>query len=182
MRALVTLANGIDAVSRAIGMAVRWLAVLLVLLQFSVVVLRYAFGTSFIGMQEGVIYVHAMLFMLAIGYALLIDAHVRVDFFYGRWSERGKAWMDLVGVLVTILPFCWLLVWSSWGYVSMSFRMGEGPMQYGGLPFQPYLKALILVMAGLLAIQGLSLLLRSLAVITGTADVLFPSRRTVGEA
>ncbi len=182
MRALLRLADGLDAVSRAIGLSARWLAVLLVLVQFAVVVLRYAFGSSFVWMQEAVIYVHAALFMLAIGYAYMLDAHVRVDFFYGRWSERRKAWTDLVGVLATVLPFCWLLVWSSWGYVAMSFRLGEGPMQYGGLPFQPYLKSLILVMAGLLAIQGLSVLIRALAVITGTSAVLFPSRRTVGEA
>jgi TRAP-type mannitol/chloroaromatic compound transport system permease small subunit len=128
-----------------------------------------------------VVYVHASFFMLAIGYAYMLDAHVRVDFFYGHWSERRKAWADLVGVLVTVLPFCWLLVWASWGYVSVSFRMGEGPMQVGGLPLLPYLKALILVMAGLLALQSVSVAIRALAVITGASGVLFPARQTVSE-
>ncbi len=181
MRAFLGLADGLDAVSRAIGLGVRWLAVLLVLVQFAVVVLRYAFGSSFVWMQEAVIYVHAALFMLAIGYAYLLDAHVRVDFFYGRWSERAKAWMDLAGVVLAVLPFCFLLVWASWSYVSVSFRMGEGPMQVGGLPLLPYLKALILVMAGLLALQAASVAIRALAVIAGESSALFPARQTVSE-
>ena len=170
-----------DAVSRAVGLSARWLAVLLVLVQFAVVVLRYAFGSSFVWMQETVVYVHAALFMLAIGYAYLLDAHVRVDFFYGHWSERRKAWTDLAGVVLAVLPFCSLLVWASWGYVSVSFRMGEGPMQVGGLPLLPYLKSLILVMAGLLALQSVSVAIRALAVITGACGTLFPSRQAVSE-
>jgi len=117
--------------------------------------------------------------MLAIGYAYLLDAHVRVDFFYGHWSERRKAWTDLIGVIVAVLPFCWLLWWASWGYVERSFRLGEGPMARGGLPLQPYLKALILVMATLLGMQALSVLIRALGVITGRTTVLFPERQTL---
>jgi TRAP-type mannitol/chloroaromatic compound transport system permease small subunit len=181
MRPLLALADGIDAAARLLGRAVKWLAVLLVLVQFTVVVIRYAFGSSFIMMQESVVYLHAALFMLAIGYVYMLDAHVRVDFFYAGWSERRKAWTDLIGVLVTVLPFCWLLVWASWGYVSRSFMMGEGPMAVGGLPFTPYLKALILVMAGLLALQSLSVMIRALGVITGATDKLFPFRQAVSE-
>lgn len=182
MRAALALADGIDAGNRAIGLAARWLTVALVLVQFAVVVLRYAYGSSFVWAQEAVVYLHAFCFMLAIGYALLLDAHVRVDFFYGRFSERAKAAMDLGGALVCLLPFCALLAWASWGYVMRSFRFGEGPMQVGGLPFTPYLKALILVMAGLLALQGVSLAIRCLAVLRGHATVLFPRRQTIGEA
>ncbi len=179
MRAALRLADGLDLLSRAIGLGARWLAVLLVLVQFLVVVLRYVWGSSFVWMQESVVYVHAALFMLAIGYAYLIDAHVRVDFFYGRWSERTKAWCDLIGIVVTVLPFCWLLWWASWGYVERSFRLGEGPMARGGLPLQPYLKALILVMASLLALQALSIAIRAVAVITGRAETLFPQKQTL---
>lgn len=181
MRPLLALADGIDAISRTLGRGVKWLAVLLVLVQFTVVVIRYAFGSSFIMMQESVIYLHAALFMLAIGYVFMLDAHVRVDFFYGGWSERAKAWTDLLGVLITVLPFCWLLVWASWGYVSMSFRLGEGPMAVGGLPLLPWLKSLIIVMAALLTMQSVSVMIRALGVITGTTAVLFPSRQTVSE-
>lgn len=182
MRALLLLADGIDAVNRAIGLTVRWLAVALVLVQFIVVVLRYAYGSSFVWMQEGVIYLHAFLFMLAIGYAFLLDAHVRVDFFYGRWSERAKAWTDLGGVVVCVLPFCALLVWASWSYVTRSFSMGEGPMQVGGLPLVPWLKGSILAMAFLLGAQGVSVAIRAIGVITSGAERVFPHKQTVGEA
>lgn len=155
---------------------------LLVLVQFVVVVLRYAYGSSFVWMQEGVIYAHAFLFMLAIGYAYLLDAHVRVDFFYANWPERKKAWVDLVGVLVTVLPFCWLLIWASWGYVSVSWRMGEGPMQVGGLPLTPYLKGLIIAMAVLLGLQGLSVAIRAIAVIAGAAESVFPHKQVTAES
>lgn len=181
MRLALVLADGIDGMSRLLGRGVKWLAVLLVLVQFSVVVIRYAFGSSFIMMQESVVYIHAALFMLAIGYVYMLDAHVRVDFFYAGWSEKRKAWTDLLGVLITVLPFCWLLVWASWGYVSMSFRLGEGPMAVGGLPLLPYLKSLILVMAGLLALQSLSVIIRAVGVITGTTHKVFPWRQAVSE-
>ena len=182
MTPLLFLADAIDALNRRIGLTIRWLAVVLVLVQFIVVVLRYAYGSSFVWMQESVTYLHAFLFMLAIGYTYLLDAHVRVDFFYGGWSERAKAWTDLIGVLVCVLPFCWLLVWASWGYVSVSWRMNEGPISHGGLPLTPYLKGLIIAMAGLLALQSVSVLIRAVGVISGATSVLFPARRTVAEA
>lgn len=182
MRALLRLADGLDAASRALGGAVKWLAVALVVWQFAVVVLRYGFGTSYPWAQEGVTYIHAVLFMLAIGYVYMLDAHVRVDFFYAEWSERRRALLEACGILLLVWPFCALLVWASWGYVMMSFRLGEGPMTHGGLPFQPWLKGLILAMAALLALQGLSILLRALGVLAGLERTAFPRRQTVGEA
>jgi TRAP-type mannitol/chloroaromatic compound transport system permease small subunit len=182
LRGFLRLADGLDAVSRAIGLAVRWLAVLLVVAQFAVVVLRYAFGTSYPWAQESVTYLHAFLFMLAIGYVYKLDAHVRVDFFYGRWGERRRAALEAAGVVLLVWPFCALLLWASWGYVAVSFRLGEGPMTHGGLPLQPWLKALIPAMAALLALQGLSVLLRALGVLAGLERTAFPHRRTVGEA
>jgi TRAP-type mannitol/chloroaromatic compound transport system permease small subunit len=179
---LLRLADGLDALSFAIGRGIKWLAVLLVVAQFSVVVLRYGFGSSFIWAQELPTYLHAFLFMLAIAYVYMLDAHVRVDFFYGGWSERAKARLEIAGILLAVWPFCALLAWASWGYVAMSFRFGEGPMQQGGLPLQPYLKGLILVLAGLLALQALSVLIRAVAVLRGTGERIFPHRRSVGEA
>ena len=160
----------------------KWLAVGLVVAQFAVVVLRYAFGTSYPWAQESVVYIHATLFMLAIGYAYMLDTHVRVDFFWAGWSERRRAAFEIAGIALLIWPFCALLLWASWGYVAVSFRLGEGPMVHGGLPLQPFLKALIPAMAILLALQGLSVLLRALGVLAGEERVTFPRRRTVGEA
>ena len=182
MRAALRLAAAIDALSFAIGRTVKWLAVLLVVAQFAVVVLRYGFGSSFAWAQESVTYTHAVLFMLAIAYCYMLDAHVRVDFFHARWSERARARLELAGIALMVWPFCALLFWASWGYVAMSFRFDEGPMQQGGLPLQPYLKALIPVMAGLLALQALSIAIRAVAVLTHRGGQVFPHRQTVGEA
>ncbi len=159
-----------------------WLAVVLVVWQFGVVVLRYGFGTSVVWAQEIVVYTHAFLFMLAIGYAYMLDAHVRVDFYSVNWSEKKRAVVEILCVVLAVWPFCALLVWASWGYVAMSFRLSEGPMQMGGLPLQPYLKALILVMAGLLGIQALSVLIRACGVLAGREASVFPHRQSVGEA
>jgi TRAP-type mannitol/chloroaromatic compound transport system permease small subunit len=182
LRLLLRLADGADALNRAIGLTVRWLAVCLVLVQFVVVVLRYAYGSSFVWLQESVTYTHAFLFMLAIAYTYLVDGHVRVDVLYAGWSARRRALVDLLGILVCVLPFCALLVWASWPYVSMSWRMGEGPIQYGGLPLTPWLKSLIPAMAVLLALQALAIAIRAVAVLAGQAETHFPARSSTGSA
>jgi TRAP-type mannitol/chloroaromatic compound transport system permease small subunit len=155
---------------------------LLVLLQFTVVVLRYAFSTSYIMMQEGVIYLHAILFMLAIGYTCLVDQHVRVDVLYAGWTARRRAVVDLLAVLVGVLPFCALVLWASWAYVTTSWRFGEGPMAVGGLPFTPWLKSMIPAMAVLLGLQSLSIAIRCFAVLRGRADTHLPHRAHQGSA
>lgn len=181
MRALLGIADAIDEINGRVGQAAKWLAVLLVMVQFVVVVLRYAYGSSYIWMQESIVYVHATLFMLAISYAYLIDAHVRVDIYYARWSDRTKAWTDFLSVVITVLPFCVLVMWASWGYVLTSWRHSEGPMAVGGLPLTSWLKSLILIMATLLALQGISVAIRAAAVIRGQATSVFPRRPAVVE-
>ncbi|MCX7630618.1 MAG: TRAP transporter small permease subunit [Geminicoccaceae bacterium] len=173
---LLALARGLEAVVGAIGRTVRWLAVALVLVQLAVVVLRYAFGTSYIWLQESVIYTHAVLFMLSIGWTLLLDRHVRVDVFYARWSPATKAAVDLLAVLFAALPFCALVIWASWGYVAVSFRLGEGPMQVGGLPLLPWLKALVPAMAILLALAAIAIAARAVLVLAGRAETHLPRR------
>lgn len=159
-----------------------WLALATVLAQFAVVVLRYAFASSFVMMQESVIYLHATLFMLAIGYTFLVDQHVRVDVFYAGWSARRRALVDLAAILVAVLPFCALVVWASWGFAARAWTQGEGPMAYGGLPLVPALKSLIPLMAALLALQAASIALRCVAVLAGAAQTHFPHRAHQGGA
>jgi TRAP-type mannitol/chloroaromatic compound transport system permease small subunit len=182
MTALARLADALDAFSRALGNAVKWLAVLLVLVQFVVVILRYIYGSSFIWMQESVIYIHAALFMLAIAYTLLRDAHVRVDLYYGAWRPTTRAAVDLAGILIGVLPFCWLLIWASWTWAMTSWRMGEGPLQVGGLPLTPLLKAMVPGMAILLALQSVSVLIRCVVVIAGRTPTHFPHAATIEKA
>lgn len=176
MRAALRLAGVIDAASRQLGGVVRWCALGVVLVQFVVVLLRYAYGSSYVWMQEGVIYLHAMLFMLAIGYTFLVDGHVRVDVLYANWSARRRAFVDLLGILIGVLPFCALLLWASWSFAWTSWSLGEGPMQYGGLPLTPFFKSLIPAMAILLALQAVAIGIRCMAVLAGAAETHFPAR------
>jgi TRAP-type mannitol/chloroaromatic compound transport system permease small subunit len=176
MGGVLRLADAIDAATRGLGRAVKWLALAVVLLQFGVVVLRYAFSMSYVWAQESIVYAHATLFMLTVGYTFLIDQHVRVDVLYAGWSARRKALIDLIGVIVAVLPFCALVVWASWGYVAVSWRFGEGPMAVGGLPLVPFLKSLIPAMAILLGVQAFAIALRCVAVLAGAAETHFPAR------
>lgn len=159
---LSTAADALDQVNAWVGRVVRWLALLLMLAQFAVVVLRYMFGTSYIWGTETVLYLHAALFMLAAGYTLLIDGHVRVDIIYGSLGERGQAIINLLGTLVFLLPTCIVLLWFTWRFTANSWAIREGPLSVGGIPAAFILKTLIPAFALLLFTQGVSLALRSI--------------------
>lgn len=159
---MAALADALDALNRRIGMAVRWLALAMALLQLVIVVLRYVFGLSFVFLTEGVLYLHAGLFMLGAGYTLLVDQHVRVDIFYARRSPRGRAAVDAFGALFFLAPALLLLLWWSWPSVTRSWAMLEGPISVGGVPATFLLKSLVPAFCVLLLAQGLAILLRDL--------------------
>ncbi|MGF1593584.1 MAG: TRAP transporter small permease subunit [Kiloniellaceae bacterium] len=152
----------LEAVNAAVGAAVRWLALAMVLLQFAVVVLRYVFGISYIFLNEGVLYMHAALFMLGAGYTLLVDAHVRVDIFYSRLSARGRSLVDLAGGLAFLLPSMLVVAWFTWPSVRNSWNVLEGPISVGGIPASFLLKSLIPAFCALLIVQGVAAALRDL--------------------
>lgn len=152
----------LEAVNKAVGATVRWLALAMVLLQFAVVVLRYVFGISFIFLNEGVLYMHAALFMLGAGYTLLIDGHVRVDIFYSKLARRGRAVIDLAGACGFLLPSMIVLAWFTWPSVRNSWAVLEGSISVGGIPASFLLKSLIPAFCVLLVVQGLACALRDL--------------------
>jgi TRAP-type mannitol/chloroaromatic compound transport system permease small subunit len=153
---------GLDWINRAIGSTVCWFALAMVLLQFGIVILRYLFGISYIFLQEGVLYMHAGLFMLGTGYALLVGEHVRVDIFYGQLGVRGRAVIDVFGGLVLLLPSMLVILWVTWPFVRRSWIFLEGPLSVGGIPASFLLKSLIPAFCVLLSLQGISLILSSL--------------------
>lgn len=167
---LSAAADALDRVNSLVGRAARWLALLMLLAQFLVVVLRYLFGTSYIWGTETVLYLHAALFMLGAGYTLLVDGHVRVDIFYAGLGERGRALVDLLGTLLFLLPTCLVILWFTWRFTANSWAIREGPISVGGIPASFLLKTLIPAFAILLLIQGTSLLLRSLVRLQGGDD------------
>ncbi len=157
---LARLADAFDALNEWLGQAVSWLSLLMVLVTFLVVVLRYAFDLGWIAMQESITYMHAALFLVGVAYTLKHKGHVRVDVFFGRFSARAKAWVDLLGSLLLLLPVCLFIFSVSWDYVAQSWSLYEGSREAGGLDGVYLLKSLILVMAALLVLQGLSIMIR----------------------
>ncbi len=155
------LAARIDRFSDGLGHAVAWLTLFMVLLTFLVVLLRYGFDTGWIALQESVTWLHACVFMLGASYALRRDSHVRVDIFYQKFSPRGRAWVDLLGSLLLLLPVCLFIFYASWDYVAESWEIGEGSAETGGLPALYLLKSLLLLMPALLILQGLAHALRA---------------------
>jgi TRAP-type mannitol/chloroaromatic compound transport system permease small subunit len=156
-------AERLDAVNRWCGLTVRWLALAMVLLQFAIVIMRYLFGVSYVFLGEGVLYMHAALFMLGAGYTLLVDEHVRVDIFYSRANEAGRARVNVAGAVLLLIPSIILLLWVSWPFVRNSVSILEGAISVGGIPASFLLKGLIPAFCLLLLIQGLACLLRDLA-------------------
>ena len=160
----------LESVSEFVGKSVSWLVVLLVLTTGLVVLLRYAFQTGSIALQESLIYINALFFTLGSAYTLKHDGHVRVDIFYSRFSPRGKALLNLCGTALLLIPFCLFILWASWDYVSLSWQLKERSAEGSGLPFVYVLKTTILLLAGMLLCQGLAELLKNINFLkTGTS-------------
>ena len=162
MKYWATLAQTIDSVSRSVGNAVAFTAIAMALVTTTVVILRYGFGQGAIAAQESVLYLHGALFMLGAAPTLLTDKHVRVDVFYRNFTDRQKHWVNTIGHTVFTLPFCTLIVFGSWGYVSESWSIMESSPEPGGIPAVFLLKTLIPAMALLLALQAVSLIIQGL--------------------
>lgn len=156
----------LEAVNLHVGNIVRWSALLMLLLQFVIVVLRYVFGISYIFLNEGVLYLHAALFMLGAGYTLLVDKHVRVDIFYAKRSRQGQAMIDLFGHIFFLIPSMVVLIVYSWPSVQASWKIIEGPISVGGIPASFLLKSLIPAFCVLLIVQCLANLLNDLICFT----------------
>ncbi len=159
----------IDRISIATGRAASWLTLAMVLVTFVIVVMRYVFDVGLIWLQESLTWLHAVVFMLGVAYTMQQEDHVRVDIFYRNMSERRRAWVDLLGVMFFVFPMCAFFVLTAWDYVADSWSIGEVSRNAGGLPFPfvPLLKSVLLVMPLAVALQGVSLLLRSAQSIKG---------------
>lgn len=152
----------LDRISIRLGKAASWLTLFMVIVTFIVVVMRYAFDAGFIWLQESVVWMHAFVFMIGAAHTLQQDGHVRVDIFYREMSQRGRAWIDLLGVVVFLLPLCILLAWKSMDFVANSWAFRETSREAGGLPYPliPLLKSVLIVMPVAVGLQGIALLSR----------------------
>lgn len=160
--AALFIASLIDRLNDAAGRGVAWLVLAMALVTFTVAILRYVFSFGLVWLQESYVWMHGIVFMAGAGYALLTDAHVRVDVLYRPFGERYKAWVNLVGGIVLLLPMVAVTAWSSLPYVEASWLRLEASREAGGLPGLFLLKSFLIVFCVLVALQGVSLCLRSL--------------------
>ena len=142
------------ATVRHAGRAVAWLTLMMTLLTFGIVVLRYGFNQGWIWLQESVTYLHAIVFMVAAAWAFQTDDHVRVDIFYRAHSPRYRDTVNLAGTLLFLVPFSLFLLAIGWDYVAASWSTHEVSREAGGLPLVWLHKSLILVLPTLLLLQS----------------------------
>lgn len=164
---LTSLANSLERFIDLTGRTVSWLALIMVLTTFVIVVMRYLFDTGSIAIQESISYMHAILFLVGAAWTLQQDAHVRVDIFYAKCSARVRALIDLLGSAFLLLPLVCFIAYISWDYVLDSWAVYEGSREAGGLPGVFILKSFILVMSALLVLQAIANMLKAYAIYTG---------------
>lgn len=155
------LVGAIDALNERVGRAVSWLNFVLVLVVCVAVAVRYLLNEDKAFIMELEWHLFSLVFLFGAGYTLKHDRHVRVDLFYSRFSARDQALVNLVGTLFLFIPWCLMLIVTSWHYALESFRLMEGSPDPGGLPFRFVIKFAITVGAFLLLLQGCSLALSS---------------------
>ncbi|MEM9120871.1 MAG: TRAP transporter small permease subunit [Cyanobacteria bacterium P01_F01_bin.56] len=173
MQFLLRLSGWIDRISRWIG----WFTIGLTLIMTAVG--AYNAITRYLGQYMGVNlssnryievqwYLFSLIFLLGAAYVLQKNAHVRVDIFYSRLSVKQKAWIDLLGAVLVLLPFCAIVIYYSLPAVTNSWKVLEMSSDPAGLPRYP-LKTVIPVAFAWLGIQGVSEAIKNLAIITDTA-------------
>jgi TRAP-type mannitol/chloroaromatic compound transport system permease small subunit len=165
LRGLIGLGDLAIAASRP----TRWLALGMVGLTLSIVLLRYALGDGSVFIQESVMYMHGVLFMLAIPMGVADNTHVRVDIFYSRLSIAQKSLVNVVGHFLFLLPVAGFIFFISFDYVANSWQIAETSSEVGGIPGVFLLKTLIPLTAAALFIQGLAAIAEQSTLLFSTA-------------
>lgn len=154
--------QAVDVVNDVTGKLIAWLTLVMVLATCAVVIARYFFGVGSIGLQESVMYLHGIVFMFGIAFTLKEQGHVRVDVLNEKLSERTRTLIDLAGHILFLVPLAVFIIYMSYDYVLLSWSVKETSNQPGGLPFVYWLKTIIPIMGGLLLLQGLSEIIKSI--------------------
>lgn len=166
---LLALSRGIDRVNEFIGKAVSLLILISILVSAGNAVIRKVFNSSSNAWLELQWYLFGAAFLLAAAYTLKQNEHIRIDIVYGMFSRRVQHWIDLFGHVFFLMPFAVLMVVYLTPYASRSFHSGEMSTNSGGLIIWPA-KALLLAGFLLLAAQGVSEIIKKIAIIRGRMD------------
>ncbi|MGB3501728.1 MAG: TRAP transporter small permease subunit [Mesorhizobium sp.] len=169
MAGLLSLSRLIDDVNERIGKWVSWLILLSILVSAGNAVIRKAFNMSSNAWLELQWYLYGAAFLLAAAYTLKQNEHIRIDIVYGLWSRRVQHWIDLLGHLLFLMPFAILMVFYLGPWFMLSYRSGEGSPSAGGLIVWPA-KLMLLIGFTLLAFQGISEIIKKIAIMRGDME------------
>lgn len=165
--ALGRLIRGVESLNTWVGKAVSWLYPVLMLVIVANVTLRYGFSMGSIMLEELQWHLYAAAFLLALAYAYVDDAHVRVDVVYVQLSERKQIWIDLFGCVFLLIPFTAFLTWDAWPYFLDSLAYDERSPVPSGLPARYVIKLVLFVGLLLLLLQGVVTAIRKVLQLTG---------------
>lgn len=172
MRALAEIVIVVSRLNGLLGHIFAFFSLAIVVVCFTVVVMRYGFQTGSVPLQDLYVWLNGAMFMGIAGYAVLRDVHVRVDIFYREASLRTKAIADIVGTLIFALPFVVAVAIWSLPYVQRSWSFREGSANFGGMPGLYVLKSFLLVFAAVVGLQALAMALRGVLVLAGREALL----------
>ena len=157
----------IDRLIEWTGKTISWLSLLLVLVIVVVSLFRYFFSITAAASFEIEWHLFGALFLVAAAYTWQKDKHVRVDVFYNHFSAKTKAWINLIGTCLLLMPFAFVTFYESLSFVATSFNILERSPDPGGLPFRFMIKAMIPVGFFLLMLAGVSSVLKSIKQLRG---------------
>ena len=162
MRTLRKVSTFINKFNVKLGKIFSWFLLLMVLLTCLIVVLRYLFNIGFIWMQELVRFFYSAVFLICAAYTLAENAHVRVDIFYSKMSERSKNIVNIAGSLIFLIPVCYIIFYYSFSYVINSWLQLEGSLEERGLHAVFIMKTFIWLFAFMLFLQGISIIINGI--------------------
>lgn len=168
---LQPIINVLNTINESVGKLTAWLTSLLVVFMCIDVVRRYLFNKTAVWITEMEWHIFALIFLLAAGFTLKHDKHVRVDLFYAKFSPKQKAWVNFIGTLVFLIPWCLIIIVASYQYAYNAYAINEASPDPGGLPARYIIKFAITLGFSLLLLQAIVLLLESLQTIFGPKEV-----------
>lgn len=169
MTALLALSRAIDRINELIGKTFAWAILLAIFVSAGNAIIRKVFNSSSNAWLELQWYLFGAAFLLAAAYTLKQNEHIRIDILYGTWSRRTQHWIDLFGHIFFLMPFVLLMIWYFWPYFMQSFRSGEHSSSAGGLLIWPA-KSLLLIGFAMLGFQGISEIIKKIAVMMGLIE------------
>ena len=167
MQSISLIIQVIERFTDFTGRVISWLTLAMVATTVIVVVLRYFFESGSIALQESITYLHGLVFMLGIAFTLQRGGHVRVDIFYRNFSPTRRAWVDLLGGILFLLPVTLSIIFLSWDYVAASWSIGETSEERSGIAGIYLLKTLLLAMPATLLLQGIADILKNALIVGG---------------